>query len=604
MTNIKVAIAGNPNSGKTTVFNALTGSHQHVGNYSGVTVEKVSGSFRYEGFTAEVVDLPGAYSLNPRSLEERVAKEQLISSPPDVVVNILDASNLERNLYLTTEIAELGIPMVLVLNMSDRARIQGQVLDIKRFGELTNTIVIETVGPKGAGVEDIKKAIISLYRSKLIPNRPRISSAEGGDEHDRLTFIAESRYGYIAGLYHEIVLKRPHFGSKISDAVDSVVVNRFLGLPLFFFAMYLVFYATFKFSSAPTEWIQSGLGFLSSSISAHWPVFLNDTLRSLIVDGVIGGVGGVVAFLPNILMLFLAIAVLEDTGYMARAAFIMDRLMHKIGLHGRSFIPLLLGFGCSVPAIMATRTIEERRDRITTILILPLMSCGARLPIYSLLIPAFFPEFWRAKMLWLIYMIGVGMAVLLARLLRSTLLKGPSSHFVMELPPYRLPTFRGLVTHMITRTWLYIKKAGTIILAISIVMWFLNTHPGNTLEESYSGQIGKKMESVMKPVGLDWKVSTALVGAFVAKEVFVSQMGIIYSMDDEGSLSQALQKDYTPLQGFCIMLFCLIAMPCSATLAVTRKETGSWKWALLQFFGLTALAYLVTLLVYQVGVIV
>jgi len=380
-------------------------------------------------------------------------------------------------------------------------------------------------------------------------------------------------------------------------------------------------------------------------VQSWWHAGSENLLESLLVDGIIGGVGGVIIFLPNILLLFLAIAILEDSGYMARAAFIMDRLMHKIGLHGKSFIPMLIGFGCSIPAIMATRTLENRRDRLTTMLVTPLMSCGARLPIYALIIPAFFPQAWHAPMLWIIYMIGIALAVLSAKLLRVTVLKGESVPFVMELPPYRMPTIKGVLIHMWERGWLYLKKAGTIILGISILLWAMTTFPGLPDEEkvrfenerhaiqtnfsgdeeelagrlaaidnaeaeaalqySIAGRIGHAMEPLLKPMGFDWKIGTALIGAFAAKEVFVAQMGIVYSIgeaDEESeTLRDKLKSTYTPLVGFCIMLFCLISAPCMATIAVTRRESNSWRWALLQLGGLTLLAYLLTVLVFQAG---
>ncbi|WP_084219106.1 ferrous iron transport protein B [Syntrophorhabdus aromaticivorans] len=429
-----------------------------------------------------------------------------------------------------------------------------------------------------------------------------------------------------------------------SDRIDAVVTNRLLGLPIFLGLMYLVFYLTFTIGEPPMGWIESLFGWLGETVGSWWPEGSESLTKSLLVDGIIGGVGGVIVFLPNILLLFLAIAILEDSGYMARAAFIMDRVMHKIGLHGKSFIPMLIGFGCSVPAIMATRTLENRRDRLTTMLVTPLMSCGARLPIYALIMPAFFPQAWRGPMLWIIYVIGILLAVLSAKLLRSTIFKGESVPFVMELPPYRMPTIKGVLIHMWDRGWLYLKKAGTVILGISILLWAMTTFPGlpdsetarfenerqtiqagklldeeqkerlvaidnleaeEGLRYSIAGRIGRVMEPVIKPMGFDWKIGTALIGALAAKEVFVAQMGIVHSLGkaDEGSesLRDTLKKTYSPLIGFCIMLFCLISAPCMATIAVTARESASWKWALLQLGGLTSMAYMLTVIVYQVG---
>jgi ferrous iron transport protein B len=417
-----------------------------------------------------------------------------------------------------------------------------------------------------------------------------------------------------------------------SDRIDTVVTNRLLGLPIFLGLMYLVFKVTFTVGDPLMGWIETGVGWLGEAVAGFWPAGAESALESLLVDGVIGGVGGVLVFLPNILLLFLAIALLEDSGYMARAAFVMDRLMHKIGLHGKSFIPMLIGFGCTVPAILATRTLESRRDRLTTMLVLPLMSCGARLPIYMLFIPAFFTDAallqlgpvrftTHAALVMLIYVIGIVLAVVLAKVLRSTLFRGEAAPFVMELPPYRMPTVRGTLLHTWERGWMFLRKAGTVIVAISILLWVLMSYPkppeaqlaGLTDEEqaqaalSYSvaGRIGHALEPVMRPAGFDWKTSTALVGAFAAKEVFVAQLGIVHSLgeaDEESEpLRAVLRREYTPLQAFAIMLFCLISVPCMVTVATIWKESGSWKWAALQVVGLTALAWVLTAAVYQIG---
>ena len=388
--------------------------------------------------------------------------------------------------------------------------------------------------------------------------------------------------------------------------------------------MYLVFYLTFTVGGPPMDWIDAGFSWLGETITTHWPGSPDSALLSLVVDGIIGGVGGVVIFLPNIIFLFLAITILEGTGYMARAAFLMDRIMHKIGLNGKSFIPLLTGFGCSIPAIMATRTIENERDRLTTIMVTPLMSCGARLPIYALIIPAFFPQTWQASMLWAIYVIGIVLMMLTAWLLRATLFKGEDAPFVMELPPYRLPTLKSILIHTWERAWLYLKKAGTIILGISIILWAMTTYPGTSadkleslnsdearqelqLANSAIGHVGHWLEPVLKPMGFDWRIGTAMIGAFAAKEVFVAQMGIVYSLGeaDEESvpLRDKLRKKYNPLIGFCIMLFCLISAPCMATIAVTKRETNSWRWALFQLSGLTVMAWVITVAVFQIGTI-
>ncbi len=699
-----VALAGNPNAGKTTLFNNLTGSRQHVGNYPGVTVERKEGVRNHGDYELHIVDLPGIYSLTANSAEERIARDFIIQEKPDVVVDIVDASNLERNLYLAVQLLELGAPLVLAFNMSDEAKARGYEFDLEKLSQFFHAPIVETVGHKGLGTESLLEAIVSRANDPTgVHDRPLIdygreieeeigrignliekeSLPEGysrrwlavklleGDGEVRAqvdspdiraqieesatriegilgeppeSAIAGRRYGFISGACQEAVRSTIEIRHTISDRIDSVVTSRILGIPIFLGLMYLVFQLTFTLGDPPMEWIESGFAWLADMVNSRWPEGSDSLLKSLLVDGLIGGVGGVVVFLPNILLLFLGIAILEDSGYMARAAFIMDRLMHAIGLHGKSFIPMLIGFGCSVPAIMATRTLENRRDRIVTMLVTPLMSCGARLPIYALIIPAFFPATWQAPMLWIIYLIGIALAVLSAKILRSMILKGESVPFVMELPPYRMPTLRSVLIHMWERGWLYLKKAGTIILSISIVLWALTTFPGlpesekvrfenerqgvqaldlgddekeeriavidneeaeTALRRSAAGRIGRILEPLLKPMGFDWKIGTALIGAFAAKEVFVAQMGIVYSVgeaDEESeTLREKLKSNYTPLVGFCIMLFCLVSAPCMATIAITRRESGSWKWALFQLGGLTALAYVLTVIVYQAG---
>lgn len=735
---IVVALAGNPNSGKTTIFNGLTGARQHVGNYPGVTVERKEGSRRHGHIELQIVDLPGTYSLTAYSAEELIARNFIINEKPDVVVDILDTSNLERNLYLAVQLMELDIPLVLAFNMSDMAKARGYEFDIDKFSQFFGARIVQMVGNKGVGTEELLDAITltateagpnanrkeegssagsflsnsfnfsnahnvrirgphhrmpvmnygreigeevakieSLIQTngsvtgaydtqwlalKLLENdkelRAQVASSEVNEQVDKSaahiekvlgesseTVIAGARYGFISGACQEAVRSTIEIRHMFSDRIDSIVTNRLFGIPVFLGLMYLVFHLTFTLGGPPMGWIEGLFGWLGGAVEGWWPNGSESLLKSLLVDGIIGGVGGVIVFLPNILLLFLAIAVLEDSGYMARTAFIMDRLMHKIGLHGKSFIPMLIGFGCSVPAIMATRMLENRRDRLVTMLVVPLMSCGARLPIYALLIPAFFPQVWHAHMLWIIYMIGIALAILGAKLLRGTILKGESVPFVMELPPYRVPTIKGLLIHMWERGWLYLKKAGTVILGISILLWAMTTFPalpdgekarfenerrtiqvnfsenneelaghlttidhaeaGAALQYSIAGRIGHAMEPLLKPMGFDWKIGTALIGAFAAKEVFVAQMGIVYSVgetdEDSETLRDRLKSTYTPLVGLCIMLFCLISAPCMATIAITRRESNSWKWALFQLGGLTALAYVITTIVFQVG---
>ncbi|NLN59396.1 MAG: ferrous iron transport protein B [Deltaproteobacteria bacterium] len=719
---ITVALTGNPNAGKTTLFNALTGSRQHVGNYPGVTVEHKEGLRRHGDYELRIIDLPGTYSLTAYSDEERIARNYIIDEKPDVVVDVLDASNLERNLYLAVQLMELGAPLVLAFNMSDMAKAKGYEFGTAILSRYFGAPIVETVGHKRVGMTDLLDAIIetairseqkksptgvdSAGQENLLGPRGRIPVMNYGEELEKEitkiesimskrpiegkydsrwlavkllesdrelrakvlsaevneqieksalhiekmlgehpeTAIAGRRYGFISGACQEAVRSTIEIRHTISDRIDSVVTNRVLGIPIFLGLMYLAFHLTFTLGETPMDWIEACFGWLGGMVTIWWPEGSESLLKSLLVDGIIGGVGGVVVFLPNILLLFLAIAILEDSGYMARAAFIMDRLMHKIGLHGKSFIPMLIGFGCSVPAIMATRTLENRRDRLTTMWVIPLMSCGARLPIYTLIIPAFFPQVWHTPMLWIIYVIGLLLAVMSAKLLRSTILKGESVPFVMELPPYRMPTVRGVLIHMWERGWLYLKKAGTVILGISILLWAMTTFPGlsgeqaaqfererreiriGTMEEeeratriiaidnkeaeaalqsSIAGRIGHAMEPMLRPMGFDWKIGTALIGAFAAKEVFVAQMGIIHSVGEANEASETLReklkKSYTPLVGFCIMLFCLISAPCMVTIAVTRRESNSWGWALFQLGGLTLLAYVITVLVYQTG---
>ena len=681
---IRVALAGNPNSGKTTVFNLLTGARHHVGNYPGVTVEKVEGKRNYKDHTIRFVDLPGTYSLTAYSTEELVARHFILDEKPYVVVVVLCASHPERHLYLGPLLLLMRTPMVLAFNMSDVAKGQGLEFDLQQLETLLGARIVPMVASKGQGMNDLLEAILetAVKQAAVVPMIPYGRDIEQelgkierllveahsepaarygsrwvalklleGDAHvcSKITspdilqqvdasqvhlkkilgdtpdvLIADRRYGFISGACQEAIRHTVATRHDISDKIDLVLTHSKFGLLIFGALMYLVFYLTFTLGEYPMGWLESFFDGLGNAVIAVWPGEHLLWLQSLLVDGVIAGVGGVVVFLPNILLLFLGIAFLEDTGYMARAAFIMDRIMHRIGLHGKSFIPMLIGFGCSIPAIMATRILENRRNRLATMLVIPLMSCGARIPIYALLIPAFFPAHWRGPVMWLIYVIGIVAAIVCINLLRKTILKGESVPFVMELPPYRMPTWKGLMIHMWDRGWMYLKKAGTIILGLSIVLWFLMSYPAlpddrlellaeeeqhaASLQHSAAGRIGKTMEPVIRPMGFDWKIGTALIGATMAKEVFVTQLSIVYSLGDEDEdeetltlLREHLRADYSPLQGFCIMLFCLLSTPCIATVAITRKESGKWKWALFQFFGLTAMAYLVTTLVFQIG---
>jgi len=677
---IIIALAGNPNSGKTTLFNSMTGSHQHVGNYPGVTVERKEGKCKHGGMEIKVVDLPGTYSLTAYSIEEIVTRNFIVNDKPDVVVDVIDASNLERNLYLAVQLMELGVPVVLAFNMSDVASSRGIEFDLEMLSSLLGTPIVPTVGHKNTGTDELLNAVIRVAQTENPSKYPDILYGKeiekaiaailqqikgqisfGGEKEGRWTvikllendqevmkqfqsvgihevvqtqqtliesllgdsaemIIAERRYGFISGACQESVRLTAETRHTNSDRIDEIMMHRVWGLPLFLGLMYMVFWLTFTVGGPPMDWIDGFFGWLGGMVAGWWPDGSESVLKSLLVDGIVAGVGGVLIFLPNILMLFLSIAILEDSGYMARVAFLMDRLMHKIGLHGKSFIPMLTGLGCSIPGIMATRTLENRRDRLTTMLVLPLVSCGARLPIYTLIIPAFFPEAWHAPMLWIIYVIGMALAIVCAKLLRITLFKGESVPFVMELPPYRLPTLKGVLIHMWERGGLYLKKAGTIILAISVILWVLTSFPKTEradeklsaeeqqaaeLANTVAGRIGHLMEPVIKPLGFDWRIGTAMIGAFAAKEVFVAQLGIVFAIgaaDEESEpLREKLRASYSPLVGFCIMLFMLISAPCMATIAVTRRESNAWKWAIFQLGGLTLLAYFITLFVYQVG---
>jgi ferrous iron transport protein B len=591
--------------------------------------------------------------------------------------------------------------------MSDEAHAAGQTINLPLMERLLGFPLLETVGHRAQGIAELKRAIArasaqpvrenrlvlgelmdealaairpllpalaqNIFRSDWMATRllggdleycPRVAAMPGGqaavNEAERqrkriesltgtdiAVFVTERYFGFVDGLLREVRTHSARADARQNtDRIDTVLVHRYLGLPIFALVMYAIFWMTFKLGEVPMDWIESGIKLLSSWLASLWPAGSTSLLRSLLVDGVLGGVGGVIVFLPNIVLLFLGLAFLEDTGYMARAAFLTDRLMHRFGLHGKSFIPMLSGFGCSVPGILATRTLENPRDRLVTMLVLPLMSCGARLTIWMLLIPAFFPPAWRAPMLWFIYAVGIGMALVLALVLRKTLLRGEDAPFVMELPPYRLPTPRSVVMKMAERAGLYVRKAGTTILAISILLWAATSFPkpssyaidaeiasgritvsaphaktdGRTrlsqedvavrrkaedLEHSVAGRIGHAAEPAFRPLGFDWKMLTAMIGAFAAKEIFVAQMGIVYSIADvdkgTDGLRAILARDYSPLVGLSMMLFLLVGAPCMATVVVTRRESGKWRYALLQFGGLTGIAYVLCLVVFQVG---
>ena len=701
-----IALAGNPNCGKTSIFNALTGSRQHVGNYPGVTVESKSGEFELGESIIKLIDLPGIYSLSSNSPEESVAFEELTSGKIDLILNVIESSIPQRSLYLTTQLAELHIPMMLVFNMSDDAQKKGIKFDIPKLEKYFGSPIARTVGRSKDGIKELLKKLTSalenlenhgvpmlsygadiddsieaiaekidalnidkykqiparFFAIKLLENdtctkeidefKSVWSEVENQIKHlsdihaiEADTFMADKRYAMISGACREAVSFSGEKRREISDKIDAIMTNKIIGLPLFLIIMYLMFEFTFTCSQPLMNWIEEGFGWLVDFIKGIWSEESMPYLRALITDGVIAGVGGVLVFLPNILFLFFAIALLEDSGYMARAAFVMDGIMRKFGLQGRSFIPLILGFGCSVPAIMATRTIESEKDRNTTIMVLPLFSCGARLPIYALIIPAFFAAKYQGMVLWIVYVIGIIIALIAARILRKTVFKGEGEVYLMELPPYRLPTIKSMLLHMWDRAKMYLQKAGTIILATSIILYIANTYPekenfskdydalvaqveksnisaenkeekiatlenekmAETVEYTISGRVGKFLEPVFEPIGFDWKITTASIGALAAKEVFVAQMGILYSegeTDEESeTLREKLAKNYSPLQGFCVMLFSLLSIPCLATLAVIKREMNSWKAMFVEAGGLFVLAYIATFIVYQVGII-
>ncbi len=704
---LTIALAGNPNSGKTTVFNALTGAHQHVGNYPGVTVEKKEGTLKYRDYEINVVDLPGTYSLTAYSIDEIVARNFVVEEKPDVIIDIVDASNLERNLYLATQFMELGVPLVIALNMSDLAERQGLKIDRDNLSALLGTPIVFTVATKRKGINELLDEAIRLVEGKVKLRRTTVSYGKEvqeeirkieetlikdkrliekypsrwlavkllendsevtkrikespyfdeisaaversvahlkgifGDEPENI--IAEGRYGFISGVCSETVRRTYEIHHTISDRIDKVLINRILGLPIFLGLMWLVFKFTFKASEPLVGWVEALQEWLGNLLEGILPE--GSAIQSLVVDGIVGGVGSVLTFVPIIFLLFLAMSVLEDSGYMARAAFVMDRLMHKIGLHGRSFIPMLLGFGCNLPAIMATRTIEDRRDRLVTILVNPFMSCGARLPVYTLFIGAFFAERMAGTILFSLYILGILVAILMAKIFRKYLFKGPAAPFVMELPPYRLPTLKGLLIHMWERGSVYLKKAGTIIFAGCVLVWFLSNFPWNPkyskdyevlikqtegneevvsqlenerafekLEKSYAGRLGRTIAPIFKPLGFnDWKISVGLFGGFIAKEIVVGTLGTLHSIgeaDEESeTLRQALQNEkrsdgsklYNPLVAFSLMVFVLLYIPCVASIAVIKRETNSWKWPIFAAFYTTAVAWIVAFIVYQGG---
>ena len=709
---INVALVGNPNCGKTSLFNIASGAHEHVGNYSGVTVDAKEGFFDFQGYHFRIVDLPGTYSLSAYTPEELYVRKHIIEETPDVIINVADSSNLERNFYLTTQLIDMNVRMVIALNMYDELESSGNKLDYIKLSQLIGVPMIPTVCRRGEGIDQLFHVIIGIYeggdflsqkgeiRSEILEDlrdwhktyvpdhefgshkeeedaRPRgymrhihinhgpelersieevkkaisqnedirhkystrflsikllendkeienfISTLPNGKEiiairnketlrirkvmnEDSEQAITDAKYGFITGALKETFTDNHLEKEQTTRVIDSIVTHRIWGYPIFFLFLYIMFEGTFVLGDYPMqgiEWLVDQLGNLIRNNMTEGP------LKDLLIDGIIGGVGGVIVFLPNILILYFFISILEDSGYMARAAFIMDKIMHRMGLHGKSFIPLIMGFGCNVPAIMATRTIEDRKSRLITMLVNPLMSCSARLPIYLVMIGAFFPN-CASFMLLCIYTAGILLAVIIARIFSKFLVKGEDSPFVMELPPYRMPTSKSIMRHTWEKGAQYLKKMGGIIMIASIIIWFLGYYPQHDAyesvaeqqENSYIGQIGKAIEPVIKPLGFDWKLGIGLISGVGAKELVVSTLGVLYTNEgDVENVNLSNRIPITPLVALAYMLFVLIYFPCIATFAAIKQESGSWKWAIFTAGYTTGLAWLIAFTVFQIG---
>ena len=691
---IRVALVGNPNCGKTSLFNMASGSHEHVGNYSGVTVDAKEGSLEHGGYRFQLVDLPGTYSLSAYSPEELYVRKNLIEEVPDVVVNVIDSSNLQRNLYLTTQLIDMNLRVVMALNMYDELQARGDRLDTRQLGWLLGMPVVPTVSRTGYGIDDLFDTVIQIYeksdphlarhihinhgteleqsirrikslisrtediRSKYstrylaikylendkeiesvveqLPNRDEIISARF-EENARIralmgsgleSSLVDAKYAFVQGALAETYVpsskkRRIH---TLTEKIDAVVTNRWLAFPIFFLMLYIVFDSTFVLGEYPMRWIEwvvAGFGgFVSSVMADGW-------LKDLVVDGVIGGVGSVLVFLPNILLLYMFISLLEDSGYMARAAFIMDRLMHKIGLHGKSFIPMIMGFGCNVPAVMATRTIESPKSRLITMLIIPLMSCAGRMPVYILIAGAFFPRHAGLVLLGM-YALGILLAIVAAKVM-SRFFKDDDLPFVMELPPYRVPTGRSIFRHTWEKGKQYLQKMSGIILICSVAIWFLGYFPNHDAygsvkeqqEHSFIGYVGKAMEPVLKPLGFDWRMGVGIVAGVGAKELVVSTLGVMYADDEpvvsdgnagqagmsdvasdsgaETRLQKALVKSVTPPAALAYMVFILLYFPCIATFVAIKNESGGWKWAIVTAVYTIALAWVAAFITFQLA---
>ena len=712
---ITIALVGNPNAGKTSLFNIASGSHEHVGNYGGVTVDSKEGNFKHNGYQIKIVDLPGTYSISAYTPEELYVRKFLIEEKPDVVINVIAASNLERNLYLTTELIDMEVPMVIDLNMYDELRESGSEFDHIKLSKLLGIPIVPTVCRSGMGIPDLFDAVIRVYENKepvvrrikiyyghtienaisktnilldkekgidrIFPTRylsikllekdveitkyikhayqtedqilhatsQEVKNIESTLQEDTESAITNARYGFVAGGLKE-TFKEKLKESDATRVIDAIVTNKYLGFPLFFIFMWVMFECTFRLGDYPMGWIESAVEWLGNIIRGYMP---DGILKDLIVDGIIGGVGGVIVFLPNIVILYAFISFMEDSGYMSRAAFIMDKVMHKMGLHGKSFIPLIMGFGCNVPAILATRTIESRNSRMITMLINPFMSCSARLPVYLLFVGVFFKSH-AGLALFSLYIIGILLAVISARLFKRFLFAGEDAPFVMELPPYRMPTIKSVCRHMWDKSRQYLRKMGGVILIASIIIWFLGYFPQNNIENqqidsqieqieenytngliseevkteqineqealkmtdhteySYIGRLGKFIEPVMRPLGFDWKIGVSLLTGSAAKEVVVSTLAVLYTGnadEDQSSLQERLLSStnpdgtptFTPLVVVSLLLFILIYFPCIATIAAIKEESGSWKWGLFSIVYTTLLAWLISFSVFQIG---
>jgi ferrous iron transport protein B len=633
---LTLGLTGNPNIGKSTLFNALTGARQHVGNWPGKTVEKKEGTFTYKNKKIKLVDLPGSYSLAAYSEEETITTEFILKEKPDVVVQIVDTQNLERNLFMTIQLIELQTPLVLALNMADLAKKDGIEIDAKQLSILLNIPVVIIDAKRKKGINELMDAVVEQSSSdkrskvkltygteidaKLKTNPTRLEKKSSKNINNAL---ANTRYGFIKGLSREVI-KRDKTRKKqnISDSVDNLLMNKLLGIPLFLIVAWLMFQATFTLSGPFMDWIELLFGFIGETVSTLMTSWQSPAwVISLIVDGIIGGVGGILVFVPIIAILFLIMAILEDSGYMARVAYVMDKLMHRIGLHGKAFLPMILGFGCNVPGIMATRTLETKKDRLLTILINPFMSCGARLPVYALFAGVFFSAH-QGWVIFSLYLLGVMVAIIMGFIFKKIFSKGLSSPFVIELPPYRWPSITGLLLHVWEKIWMFIKKAGTIILAFSVIIWALASFPAGVeygSQESLAGQMGETISPVFEPLGFgNWQSSVALIFGFVAKEVIVGTFGTLYGVEDisepgaigadasdmtvsASSLTDALQNDFTPLSAYAFMVFVLLYIPCMAVLAVVKRETNSWKWPLFMVAYTTGIAWILAFIVYQGG---